>query len=289
MERLGVATAPREHSRRRGDLVESPLLHSLIGFLLARPDCDGVAQHLVLGVLREHHARSAVISRFGNDGQLETAGSFGIPRDFQERLRAISLWDAAPMSESVRSGDPVILGTRAAALERYPDYETDLGENEAMIVWPLSLPGERVGAIQVTLASSHDLHALIGEFGGCAAMLGLYVNLLLGGGSRTGLEAAGGALAVAMPRPAETGMTTDAAAKHLTSRQLVILEMMALQLTNPEISRRVGFSESTVRHETMAVYRSLGVDGRRQAVKVAVEIGLLNLDGSIATELRVQS
>ena len=92
-----------------------------------------------------------------------------------------------------------------------------------------------------------------------------------------------------MSQPSDVNVSAGAVAQALTARQLQILERMAQQLTNPEISRRVGFSESTVRHETMAVYCSLGVDRRRQAVKVAVEIGLLNLDGSIAPEMRVQS
>ena len=61
----------------------------------------------------------------------------------------------------------------------------------------------------------------------------------------------------------------------LSERQLSILGLMAKGLTNAQISKRVGFSESTVRQETMAIYRFFGVGGRREAVRLAGMRGLL--------------
>ena len=62
----------------------------------------------------------------------------------------------------------------------------------------------------------------------------------------------------------------------LTERQLRILGLMAKGLTNAQISKRVGFSESTVRQETMAIYRYFGVSGRREAVRLAGMRGMLD-------------
>jgi DNA-binding NarL/FixJ family response regulator len=67
----------------------------------------------------------------------------------------------------------------------------------------------------------------------------------------------------------------------LTERQTRILELLAKGMTNPQISRQVGYSESTVRQETMAIYRFFGVSGRHEAVRMAGLRGMLH--GSKAT------
>lgn len=61
----------------------------------------------------------------------------------------------------------------------------------------------------------------------------------------------------------------------LTSRQREILRGMAQGMTNRQIATRIAFSESTVRLESMAIYRLFGVHSRFQAVAAAREAGLL--------------
>ena len=48
-----------------------------------------------------------------------------------------------------------------------------------------------------------------------------------------------------------------------------ILDLMAQSLTNPQIAKELGFSESTVRQETMRIYQILQVSGRKEAIKEA--------------------
>jgi DNA-binding CsgD family transcriptional regulator len=62
----------------------------------------------------------------------------------------------------------------------------------------------------------------------------------------------------------------------LTSRQLEILRWMSEGMTNREIAARICFSESTVRLESMAIYRILGVRSRGQAVAAARQAGLFS-------------
>ena len=61
----------------------------------------------------------------------------------------------------------------------------------------------------------------------------------------------------------------------LTSRQQVILQHMADGKTNSAIARLIGFSESTVRQETIEIFRKVGVNDRRSAVTRAQETGIL--------------
>jgi len=61
----------------------------------------------------------------------------------------------------------------------------------------------------------------------------------------------------------------------LTPRQRTILAAMAEGMTNRQIAARIAFSESTVRLESMAIYRYFGVHSRVEAVAVARRSGEL--------------
>ena len=64
-------------------------------------------------------------------------------------------------------------------------------------------------------------------------------------------------------------------AKGLSARQLLILAGMVDGKTNPELSEALGYSVSTIRHETMDIFKILGVTGRKEAAKSAIAGGLL--------------
>lgn len=66
-------------------------------------------------------------------------------------------------------------------------------------------------------------------------------------------------------------LTSPANLEHissLTARQLLILAGMVEGKTNHELSVDLGFSVSTIRHETMAIYKELGVSDRKEAARV---------------------
>ena len=59
----------------------------------------------------------------------------------------------------------------------------------------------------------------------------------------------------------------------LSPHQARILSLLAEDLTMHQIASRIGFSESTVRMESLAIYRALGVHDRRHAVEAAGSLG----------------
>jgi DNA-binding CsgD family transcriptional regulator len=61
----------------------------------------------------------------------------------------------------------------------------------------------------------------------------------------------------------------------LTERQLKILELMSFGKTNAEIAQELILSESSIRQETVKIYRALGVGSRAEATKRAVHLGIL--------------
>ena len=67
----------------------------------------------------------------------------------------------------------------------------------------------------------------------------------------------------------------EATSAHFTDRQLKILARMADGHTNHEIASALGFSVSTIRHETMRIFQILGSSDRHEASTKARELGIL--------------
>ena len=61
----------------------------------------------------------------------------------------------------------------------------------------------------------------------------------------------------------------------LTQRQLSILRGMVEGKTNHELANELGFSVSTIRHETMRIYEILAVSDRKEAAKKALAMALI--------------
>ncbi len=280
-------------SRRRDDVMNSRAMLDMVRFLMTRPTCDQISQHLVLNLLNAHRPRAAVISLFGLDGSLHAVGAFGMSPQSLETYKTLSLWDSSPMSDAVRSGEPVLLDSVEEVEERYPWLGNKETPYEPMAVWPLSLPSQRVGAVQLTFTTAPDNDALRADMTGVSAVLALYLSLLTtaspaaekvhhavegnGNGNGHNFQVASLSLVEGLsPEESPSPAPRRQAPGVLSDRQLRILGLMAKGLTNSQISKRVGFSESTVRQETMAIYRYFGVGGRREAVRLAGMRGMLD-------------
>lgn len=61
----------------------------------------------------------------------------------------------------------------------------------------------------------------------------------------------------------------------LTPRQISILRGMVEGKTNHELANELGFSVSTIRHETMRIYQALSVSDRKEAAKKALSLALI--------------
>lgn len=61
----------------------------------------------------------------------------------------------------------------------------------------------------------------------------------------------------------------------LTERQRVILAGIVMKKTNNAIAGEMGYSVSTIRHETMRIFEILGVANRAEAASYATTLGLI--------------
>jgi DNA-binding NarL/FixJ family response regulator len=69
------------------------------------------------------------------------------------------------------------------------------------------------------------------------------------------------------------------AEENLSVRELEVLSLVARGLSNKEIARKLKISEATVKTHLLHAFGKLGVDDRTAAVTVALERGILRLEG----------
>ena len=261
-----------------GNHVNSVAMLSMIDFLASRPSIDEVAQHLVLSVVPHHKPRSAMISLFEHDGSLHAAGSFGLPHSAVNSLQKVSLWDNSPMVDSVRAGNPLVFLSQQSLAHSYPWLEREVALFQPTTAWPLTLRGHRMGALQLIFSDAPSADELASDLTGVVALLSFYLSLNNHESWQSQHEAPldgqvrqiGGQFTASATRTQLTPAPLE-----LSKRQKMVLTWMSKGCTNAQIAHRVGFSESTVRQETMAIYRYLGAQGRHDAVQIAHLRGLL--------------
>lgn len=230
------------------------------GYVAEEPSMDQVAQQLVLGTLAAFEPRASLLYVFRPEGIVALAGSFGLPTQLAGVRTHLSIWDHTPAVDAIRLDEPVHLASGEAMRAAYPHLSDVTIVHSALSVWPLKLGSARIGALQLHFGSLPKSDDYITEVRGISTILSLYLGLRHDD-----------APPVKIPRSVSHGHGTA----ELTDRQLQVLRFLVAGLTNPQIAQRIGFSDSTVRQETMAIYRFLEVMNRREAAQVAVERNLV--------------
>jgi ATP/maltotriose-dependent transcriptional regulator MalT len=64
--------------------------------------------------------------------------------------------------------------------------------------------------------------------------------------------------------------------EQLSTRHIQIVQLIGAGKTNGQIGRELALSESTIRQETIKIYKILGVSGRSEAVLAAKKMGLVS-------------
>ena len=64
--------------------------------------------------------------------------------------------------------------------------------------------------------------------------------------------------------------------EQLTKRQIQIIQLIGAGFTNGRVGTELKLSESTIRQETIKIYKCLGVSGRDEAVRAAMDMGIVS-------------
>lgn len=242
-----------------------PYVSEFIEFLSVKDhSLEEILAHMVLRVLRPLNATSAFLSELNRDNKVENLGGFGIRDEVHTRYGdSVNLQDHLPLTDAIRNRCIVWINTlpewplEYAILQNLP-YET--GER-TLICFPIEKCGTPVAALgifcDVEVDPSAEIDAFLKAIGNLFS-LHLYRNLPISGVMQH------------VELRARNESSSSESSK-LTERQILILRMISESRTNSAISDLLGYSESTIRQETIKIYAILKCNGRQEASRIYAE------------------
>ena len=245
---------------------ELGLADNLVDYLLLRTSVNDVAQFAVHHLIDRLRVWHLAILRCTPEGHLTKLGSFGHSDSA----------DAPSLAGHNFMTDPNFRRTLAKGLPHssfpLPGWTSlDFHEMERWqhargpeLLWPLQIPARTVGVLQFNFLSVPDASEVIEDVSAISPVFSL-LALHASPPDRDSASTFGS--------PVDSGI--DTLTHSLSDRQLDILKWMSMGMTNDQIAHQIKFSASTVRQETMVIYRFLHVGGRSEAAAEGKRLGLI--------------
>lgn len=213
------------------------------------PSLNQLCEFLTTKSLAPLNVLSLFIYKVRKDGLLQRVGTYGFSDQNERDWATISLDHTLPVTDAIKNQNIVWFGSREELYEEYPVLRTFPKEEGAkcFISIPIALKGAPLSVIgmSTTQESTPEQNNL--------SYLEVICRIA--------------ALHLSSVMHFHHLQDESDLISFLSERQLKILELMSRSLTNSEISHEIGFSESTIRQETMRIYQLLTVPGRKAAVR----------------------
>jgi DNA-binding CsgD family transcriptional regulator len=215
-----------------------------LDMILSSTDPADLCRQTVHSDLLPASTRGCEIFYLDGKSILRSVGSYGITTGQNEE---VSAWDASPMSEAIREKRLVV-----GKLEH-------LGLEFEVIALPFITHGVPTGLMALVLEEkNYELQELEMASEMFFKLGAFYLESLdLGNTMNGGIG------------------QVPASPEDLSARQLTIMSHIQDGLVKLEIAKELMLSESTIRQETVRIYRALGVGNRHEAVKKARALGLI--------------
>lgn len=213
--------------------------------VLASTGPGDLCRQIVHSEFVPNNTRGCQLFYLDNKSTLRVIASYGIVASGNEEFSA---WDDSPLSEAIREK-----GIRSDVVsiedKKYQGLAVPFISN-GVPTGLLALVIDNVNLVVKFSEGMAEVFAKLGAF---------YLETLDFGNMTNG----------------NGGVSGPITPEDLTTRQLTILSHIDQGLVNLEIAKILMLSESTIRQETVKIYRALGVGNRQEAVKKAKALGVL--------------
>lgn len=224
----------------------SDIMHNLAVLLAGTRTASGYVRSIATHSLLGTHALGAELFLVNQNASLTSLASFG--KTAWQGGEPLSIWEQNPISEAARTSK-VVKAVQSDPLS---------GEELNLYCYPFSTPTHTVGVLVMIKSKPYDLDLEDQDQQTISMFGGLWLESL-------GLDA--------KSDQANTAVTES---RELTERQLQVLKKMSHGKTNAQIAEELILSESTIRQETVKIYRKLSVADRVQATKRAISLGIID-------------
>jgi DNA-binding CsgD family transcriptional regulator len=242
-------------------------------FLTRRPSASEICKFLVLSMPLPDVATGCMLSRCLDDGFIDVVGSFGYPAESIGGLGRISIFDHTPITDAARDGRTTAVDDVSMLREPMldlPPLSVESDGKETLLAVPLLSDSGSIGVLSMTFLGTLDQESdTIATMEALAGLVTVYMVMSTQHSSTPNINPAATQWEV-VDIPGVSGVRVG-----LTKRQQRVLSMLARKLSNPQIALALDYSVSTIRLDTMAIYRFFGVGNRREAVEEATRRGIL--------------
>lgn len=236
-------------------------LQSLVSAVSSGLDASYFCRDLVHTVLPKFGVKSAAIFQVTKLATFEVVGAYGVSRDFYHGELG-SVFQKSPIACAIRNLEPVTCRTLGAI---FPGSAGALGvsDEDGAIALPLFTGKIVSGALMLTFENPLEANPFSTE---------LMESLQVAAANFIASSRMTAPPFVPSSQPKDARYVAE-----LTDRQRAILAMLAEPLTYSQMGRQLHASESLVKQESGRIFRYLGVNSRRDAVRVAQDRNLLEL------------
>ena len=213
-----------------------------------------ISKYISLSVFQELHVVAFYFAEVHDDGLVVPTGGFGFRKSTLENWGGIPLSLNIPITHAIKTNAVISSGSREACLEEYPSLDTFEGldhEWNASIAWPMLPFGACALLLNGKPKISEDFDHFLATVGHLIALHQMREVPLIDRRSQH------------PQRPFKRAQVG------LTERQQLVKSLLAKGYTNGQIAREIGYSESLVRHESIAIYAALKISGRKELIESA--------------------
>jgi DNA-binding CsgD family transcriptional regulator len=213
---------------------------------------DEICRFLNFEIFGYLQSRAIYFAQLTNDGYLQPAGDFGFTKGSVDSWGAFSLTFDIPITAAVKQNTCIHVTSPEDLYAKYPLMKEvkNIDNDWASI---LAVPVHAYGVYSITSFKQPELDEVhegflrtVGQLASVAFSKSQMASRLRG----------------------KTGKVLSTSKKsELTSRQELIKKLILRGMTNVEIAQEIGYSDSLVRQETMAIYAALNVSGRKELLE----------------------
>lgn len=223
-------------------------------FLAREPKSyNEISQFLVMNTFRDESCLTIYIGELIETGVVCALGGFGWNEMEYASITDLPIQSKFPITDAIRFNEVLVLKNDESFRTNYPLMQ----ELKTSVEWKtgVAIPVYPIGGMALYSAQEIELtESMKVFFVAIGSLLGLYASRL-----------PKALVAVALTAKEKI----DLPQVPLSDRQLVIAGLLERGFNNAQIGLEIGYSESLIRQETVAIYRKLQVTGRKalQAIR----------------------
>lgn len=230
----------------------------ILGTLHALSDADNAdtfCRSMALNVLQDFGVIATYVARLDSDNRISMIGSFGYSQQRVENTGRPSIWENMSITETIRTGKVMVYETWDEYIAKYPDKGHLASPGQAFVCLPLKYHGARAGGFGITFAEPLE-----------GAGLDPRIWDVFTSAGEVFLSKSWSVELARNPVPvSDYGEDAEFALGSLSDREQKVLGLIARSYTNQRIARELKFSESTIKQDTIRIFKILGVKSREEA------------------------